>query len=152
MKLVFLALFTLAISISSTAFAQQPLATLNSSEYYMTDNCSGAIIGISDATHSCELLKTPPAMAWSIKINGVCLNIADQPADKACENFGFRDFKNAIYFYSTDNCTQTITTVIDPATTCESLDAGRNVWSIFKNNRCMNIVDVSEVVACQRFK
>lgn len=152
MKFIFLTVAAFVSSISSPAFAEQQLATANYSEYYMTDNCSGAIIGISDATHSCDLLKTPPAMAWSINVNGVCLNIVDQPAEKACESFGFRDFRNAMYFYTTDNCSQTITAVIDPSTPCDTLDAGRNVWSIFKNNRCMNIVDTSEVVACQRFK
>lgn len=152
MKIVLIALALFATS-SASAFSgntNEPIT--NSIEYYTTDTCTGPIIGISDQAHSCDLLAQPPAMAWSTRINGVCLNIVDMPAVEACQRFSNIDFSTAVYFYTSDTCTSTITAVIDAKTSCDSLSTERSVWSIFKGNRCMNIVDTNEVIACNRFR
>ncbi len=84
--------------------------------------------------------------AWSVKVNGQCIDISDTTVRKAC--LGNQPDRVIIYG-STDSCSDDrILASIGPSTDCASLSDSDRAWSVKVDGRCIDIDDTTVRKAC----
>lgn len=119
-------------------------------EFYHSDSCSSELVMIVDAWTDCDSLGS--SSVWGVKIRGVCSDIADTSAVKACKSFKALSQPQAVKIYHSDSCSSELVAAVDRNTVCEDLRGLANAWAIQTNGQCQDISDTDIVTACNRFK
>jgi len=57
-----------------------------------------------------------------------------------------------IELYHSDSCSGTLIGTANPGTRCEKFAGAGDAWGVKMNGQCLNIPDVSAVIACESFK
>jgi hypothetical protein len=118
--------------------------------YGTTDNCDNSKIAavISNRTDCSQLSATDAA--WSIKLDGQCVNITDTNVRAACTAVRARNARFVVYG-TTDNCDQAkIEAVLDDGmVNCDYLSSSAASWSIKIDGQCKNISDTNVRQACK---
>ena len=119
---------------------------------YKSDSCSDNLVAIIDSRYNCDLLRSE--RAWAVRINGVCSDITDIDADKACMAFQAASSPRAIKLYKSDSCSGDLLAYVDQRTDCEELgnSLSSNVWAVKIDNTCKDITDTSFTGACMSFQ
>ncbi len=100
--------------------------------------------------------------AWSVSINGQCVDIADTTFGRICPEVAnlANDQKprtEDLVVYTSDTCSQgSKLAVIDPGVDCNALGAvlrNTRAWSVSMNGQCVDISDkVFSAAVCQQFQ
>lgn len=131
-----------------------------------SDNCVGTVSGFAnltaghDVTDQCRSqLQNPGASAWSIRVNGSCLNIADTNALSACAQTSVPQHSDDLQitvFSNSDSCSGSVSgsgilrNNRSQAEQCQAMASRGNgsAWSIRMGNSCLNIADTDVISAC----
>jgi hypothetical protein len=130
-------------TVRKACLLNQPGRTLiyGASDYCNDDTVLASIGENTD----CNRLSDSDA-AWSIKVNGQCINIVDTSVRKAC----MLNQPNRVLIYgSSDYCNNdTLLASVGPNTDCSTLSDSDTSWSVKVDGQCINIVDTSVRKAC----
>jgi hypothetical protein len=153
-RLSLLLVVTLAISCAApadpadegTAEATESLRVNGARIFPRSDSCNGEFI-VVDRYTNCSQVRGD---AWSVLVDGQCLNIADTTAENACRQFGQGGGapRGPRLFPRSDSCNGEFTPV-DRYTNCSTVRG--DAWSILDEGRCWNIVDTTAESACRLY-
>ena len=132
---------------------------------FSDDYCS-ASAKITDirAHEKCDRLSVifGQTRAWSVKVNGQCINIPDTTFGRVCEDLGLlaraqKPRTKDLIAYSDDYCSASAeVTTIDPGVDCMALGGvlrNSKVWSVRLNGQCVNVRDTSfDQNLCMRYQ
>jgi hypothetical protein len=110
-----------------------------------SDSCSGELVPVGLET-PCGSLS---GSAWSVLVDGQCLDIVDTTAANACEQYRNGLPRGPRLFASSDSCGGSFIP-IDRYTRCNSLPG--NTWSVLDGGECLNIVDTTAAEACREYQ
>lgn len=116
--------------------------------YGRSDSCEpSSVLTIVNSRTDCSALGL--TSVWSVKVDGVCKNISDTTAEKACKAIIYQSAPNLV-FGRTDSCDMDqVEAIVTPRTQCRSLSNAQNgAWSIKVKGVCKNISDTTVGQAC----
>lgn len=118
-------------------------------EFFNSDTCSGDLIGAADPSSNCEKFRGA-ARAWAVQFNGKCFDINDTDAVGACYAHRSAAQPNAIYYFSSDNCTGELMASSAPGDDCKLIGkyVSSTVWAVEINGVCRDIIDTTFTKAC----
>ncbi len=155
--------------LSNLARAQQPRS--EDMIVYTDDYCSSSSkLTVVDPGVDCVALGTVlrGTRAWSVKLNGQCVNIVDKEFGPAlCQKYQdavLADYDNMgtrrrggdeIEMYTDDYCSSSAKLYnVKRGTNCDALNgvfSGQRVWSVRFRGQCVNITDTTFLPACQSY-
>ncbi len=117
--------------------------------YGQSDTCDmGKVEAVVDNYTNCETMSSS-TRAWSVKIDGACVNISDTDVRSACRGIQANNAPNVLYGQS-DSCdTSKVVAIVNRYTDCNMLSSSTRVWSAKINGVCQNISDTDAVTACK---
>lgn len=138
---------------------------------YTDDYCSASTkLAVIDPGVDCNALGSVlrSSRAWSVKLNGQCVNINDQTfSPSLCQKYQdavLADYDNAgtrrrggdeIEMFGDDYCSaRTRIYNVKRGTNCEALNgvfSSQRVWSVRFRGQCVNINDTTFLPACQSY-
>lgn len=120
--------------------------------YGSSDSCasSSMVANVRETTDCATLGSTS---AWSIMVDGRCVDISDTTAQNACQEVKRRQPTGFSIFGSSDSCaSDSLISTIRETTECSTLAATGSSWSISINGQCIDISDTSPQKACEELK
>ena len=115
--------------------------------YGRTDSCDrDRVIGAVRPDTNCDIF-SDSGVAWSIKVDGQCVNITDTTPRRACaqvQSYG----PNVIYGRSDSCATDKALGAVHPDTDCNRFSQSQDSWSIKADGQCINISDTNARRAC----
>jgi hypothetical protein len=134
--------------------ASEAADTSGQMAFYHSDSCTGELQAfVGEHTNCAELSSHVPGTVWGIKINGTCVDIADQSFVSACRAFQASSRPHTTVLHHSDTCGNgSALAYVDEQTDCEAIDVGNTVWGISRDGVCTDTVDLPFVTACNQFK
>jgi len=123
-------------------------------ELFNSDNCSsGLLASIGERTDCDRLASTTSSSVWGVRFGGVCHDVPDTSAKRACEAFKAAASPAGVKLYNSDNCSSSLAGVVNSTTNCASFAANvsSNIWGISIDGECSDISDTNALTACNRF-
>ncbi len=134
-------------SVRAACLEHQPGVENRTLIYSNSDSCGGTVVASVAARTECSKHSDTVA-AWSVKKQGVCLNIADSNVRGACLEHQPGSETRTLIYSNSDSCDGIVVASVDTSTDCQTLSDSGPAWSVRKNGACTNISDTSVRAAC----
>jgi hypothetical protein len=119
--------------------------------YGTSDSCNGDVAAYLRSTTDCSILSSS-ASAWSVSINGSCVNISDTNVQAACVKYKAAGDAHVVIYGTSDSCaSDEVVAYVSDDTDCGAL-SNDSAWSVSIDGTCNNISDTTVRDACTRFK